>query len=147
MTTEHAEYTEVKTNQTRGKAIVIELTKEHAEYTESNLLSKYSVCSVYSVVVLSLSLSSYNPFDLGLWVMAKVDQQTRFQASGLKVIMNLGSMFVGQLFNRFKFDDDAIVADKIRFKGLNQRLPIIYISDSAWYTIQLVAYDYNPQPF
>jgi len=47
--------------------------------------------------------------------MAEVDEQTKPEAGGFEVVVDLCPVFIGQLGDRLQFKDDLIVTDEVRF--------------------------------
>jgi len=51
-------------------------------------------------------------------MLAKVDEQPQVESGSLEIVVNLGSVLIGQDGHGFDFNDNFAVANEIGFVGL-----------------------------
>lgn len=62
-----------------------------------------------------------NPFNCTLLIVTKVDQKGKLQLCGLQVIVQFGTMFITNLFNRFELNNYQSITIEIGLLGLLKR--------------------------
>ena len=65
--------------------------------------------------------STDDAFILQFWIVAKVDQQTKFVASGFQIVVDLGAVRIGQLRYGLDFHNNPVETNKVRLISLFER--------------------------
>ena len=80
---------------------------------------------VVTILIFPWSILSNNAFIFEFGIVAKIHQQSEPVTGSPKLVVNLGTMLIGQLRNSFYFQHNLIVADKIGNVFLFQRASFI----------------------
>ena len=81
---------------------------KHTKHTKKEIKTFRVVC-----VFRGSKTSSNNPFVLQLGVMSKIREDAKAVAGSFQVVVNLSTMLVGDLFDRFNFQNNLLIADCI----------------------------------